>query len=58
MYRAGTWIIDSNGNRELDATDRTFELGGANDTPVVGDWDGDGIDEPAVYHTRRSDIQL
>ena len=47
VYRSGVFILDSNGNRELDATDKTFEMGAGK--PVVGDWDGDGIDEPAIY---------
>jgi len=48
-------MIDSNGNNELDATDRTFQMGTAADTPVVGDWDGDGIDEPALYRESKLD---
>jgi hypothetical protein len=43
------WIIDSNGNHEIDAADQTFEMGGSQDQPIVGDWDGDGIDEPGLY---------
>ena len=39
----------SNGNRELDAQDKVFELGGAGDKPVVGDWNDDGTDDPGVY---------
>jgi hypothetical protein len=27
-----------------------FDLGGPNDVPVVGDWNGDGVDEPGIYH--------
>ena len=42
-------MIDSDGDHELTAHDRVFELGGANDHPVVGDWDGDGSDEPVLY---------
>ena len=45
-------MIDTNGNRELEATDKTFQMGGAFDRPVVGDWDGDGVDEPAIYSER------
>ena len=52
VYRSGTWMIDTNGNRELEATDKTFQMGGAFDRPVVGDWDGDGVDEPAIYSER------
>jgi hypothetical protein len=49
IFHNGRWTIDSDGNRELDATDRVFELGGEGDQPVTGDWDGDGADEGAVY---------
>ena len=50
VYRDGKWIIDTNGNRQIDAQDKVFELGGAGDKPVVGDWNGDGTDDPGVYH--------
>jgi hypothetical protein len=49
VYRAGTWIVDTNRNRELDAQDKVFELGGAQDQPVVGDWNDDGVDDPGVF---------
>ena len=49
IFRGGTWILDIDGDRELEATDKVFELGGAGDKPVAGDWNGDGIDDPAVY---------
>ena len=49
MFRDGKWIIDTNGNRQIDAHDVVFALGTAGDTPVVGDWDGDGIDDPGTY---------
>jgi protocatechuate 3,4-dioxygenase beta subunit len=52
VYRAGRWLIDANGDGELEemelaATDQAFaaEVAGK---PIVGDWDGDGIDEPAL----------
>jgi len=50
VFRGGTWMIDSNGNGELEVTDKVFELGTAGDKPVVGDFNGDGIDEPSVYN--------
>ena len=49
VYRAGQWMIDSDHDRELTAHDRVFEMGGANDQPVVGDWNGDGVDDPGLY---------
>ena len=48
VFRAGKWIIDSNGNHHVDAQDKVFELGGAGDKPVVGDWNDDGIDTPGI----------
>jgi hypothetical protein len=33
----------------MDAHDRVFELGGTADLPVVGDFNGDGIDDPGLY---------
>jgi len=34
-------------------------MGGAEDKPVMGDFNGDGIDEPAIYSPHStSDIQL
>lgn len=52
VYRAGRWLIDANGDGQLEemelaATDQAFaaEVAGK---PIVGDWDGDGVDEPAL----------
>ena len=42
IFRNGTWFLDSNGNGQYDATDRTFTFGQAGDIPIVGDWDGTG----------------
>ncbi len=50
VYSAGTWYVDTNHDLVLDAQDKMFEMGGPNDLPVVGDWNGDGVDEPGVYH--------
>ena len=49
VFRAGQWIIDSNGNHEIDAGDRVIQFGQAGDKPIAGDFDGDGTDEPAVF---------
>ena len=51
IYRDGLWILDLNGNREIDATDKVFEMGGAEDVPVAGDFDGDGVDEASLYRS-------
>jgi hypothetical protein len=50
VFRNGRWILDIDGNHQLDAHDRVFQLGAEGDLPVVGDFDGDGLDDPAVYH--------
>ena len=57
MYRHGKWIIDVNGNREIDAADRVFELGGSGDQPVAGDWNGDGTDEPGLYRDGEMQVE-
>jgi len=42
IFRDGTWILDTNGNGVLDASDKTVVFGQAGDVPVVGDWRGTG----------------
>jgi len=47
IYRPanGLFILDTNGNRQFDADDYTYDLGvgaEAGDVPVAGDWNGDG----------------
>ena len=42
-------MLDSDGDGRLTDADRRVELGAAGDTPVVGDFDGDGVDELGVY---------
>ena len=56
IFRAGMWRLDSDGDHELTAHDKVFELGNATDIPIAGDFDGDGIDEVGVY--RRGTVQL
>ena len=46
---AGYFIQDPNGNGYWDAGDRFFEFGYGTDTPIVGDWNGDGLDEIGVH---------
>ena len=50
-------IIDSNGNGTWDATDRVFEIEGEVGQVVVGDFDGDGVDEAAFYATLPTQIE-
>ncbi|MFO7699864.1 MAG: hypothetical protein R6W79_04580 [Acidimicrobiia bacterium] len=45
------YVINQLGADEggLGSADYSFVFGDPGDTPVVGDWDGDGIDEPGLY---------
>ncbi len=49
MFRDGQWRLDANGDGSWSEDDRTFQYGQAGDLPVVGDFDGDGVDEIGVY---------
>lgn len=42
IFRQGTWILDTNGNGVIDASDKTVAFGQAGDIPIVGDWRGTG----------------
>jgi hypothetical protein len=42
IFRNGTWILDTNGNGVLDASDKTVVFGQTGDVPVVGVWWGSG----------------
>ena len=46
---AGYFIQDPNGNGYWDGGDRFFEFGYGTDTPIIGDWNGDGLDEIGVH---------
>jgi hypothetical protein len=45
------WYLDSNGNGVWDgaSVDNQFALGKGGDTPVTGDWNGNGITEIGVF---------
>ena len=47
----GWWFLDYNGNGQWDGctTDRCYNFGISEDTPVTGDWDGDGKTEIGVF---------
>jgi hypothetical protein len=53
VYVNGFWLLDYNGNGRWDGPsggDVVAGFGGApNDSPVVGDWNGDGHDKIGVY---------
>jgi hypothetical protein len=46
----GTWFIDLNGNRILEASEANISFGGTNRLPVVGNWDGIGGDNIGVFN--------
>lgn len=50
VFRNGLWLIDSNGNDLWeDGTDDSSSFGLATDTPIAGDWNGDGHTETGFY---------
>jgi hypothetical protein len=49
LYNAGTWALDSNRNFVIGAGD-TFVSNGLLGHPIVGDFDGDGFDDLAVFN--------
>jgi hypothetical protein len=49
LYNAGRWALDSNRNFVIDAGD-TFINNGLLGHPTVGDFDGDGLDDLAVFN--------
>jgi hypothetical protein len=49
VFRNGLWILDSNGNGVIDASDRQFTFGQTGDIPIVGDWNGTGTVKAGVF---------
>ena len=54
IYRSsnGLFLLDYNGNGQLDAADRIFSLGigtQPGDIPVTGDWNGDGRTKVGIF---------
>jgi len=49
LYFAGQWALDSNGNFVIDDGD-TFITNDLFGHPIVGDFDGDGLDDLAVFN--------
>lgn len=46
---AGSWSLDMNGNGTWDNSDVAYNFGTTGDTPVTGDWNGDGRTKVGVY---------
>lgn len=51
IVRGNQVIVDSNHNGRIDATDQVFLLETGDGSVIVGDFDGDGIDEPALHQS-------
>ncbi|CAN0358408.1 unnamed protein product, partial [Ectocarpus sp. 4 AP-2014] len=59
VYRGGQWLVDADGDGVLEplssaATDQAFASHETGE-PVVGDWDGDGRDEPGLFQPGETD---
>jgi hypothetical protein len=51
VFRHGQFILDTNNNHVIDPADKTVEVG-VEGRPAAADFDGDGVDEVAVYQDR------
>jgi hypothetical protein len=50
VFRNGAWYLDMNGNGIWEgSTDTAKSFGMTGDTPIVGDWDGNGTTEIGVF---------
>lgn len=50
VYRPGRFVQDVDGNGAWSPPpDRSFLFGGVADTPIIGDWNGDGFDEIGTH---------
>ena len=62
VYRPGSsrFYLDINGNGKWDgaSVDVTYVMGTSGDQPIIGDWNGDGIDEIGVYRPSSSRFYL
>ena len=50
-FQAGVWQLDVNGDGRFDGNDPIVTYGRSGDLPVVGDFDGNGVEEIAVYRS-------
>ena len=49
VWRSGSFLLDYNGNGYWDGGDKIYTFGLSTDTPITGDWNGDGRDEIGVF---------
>jgi len=49
VFRAGTWVLDVDGDGRLTDRDLVVHFGTDGDLPVVGDFNADGVDDVGVY---------
>jgi len=49
FFNDASWRFDVNGSRVEEVGDETLNFGLSGDTPIVGDWNADGIDEIGVF---------
>lgn len=52
IFTGSVWYLDTNGNNDIDAGD-TVLRGNMRGLPVVGDFDGDGLDDLATFQNNR-----
>ena len=48
-FRSAGWKFDVNGSRVSEAADESIAFGLSTDTPIMGDWNGDGVDDIGVF---------
>jgi hypothetical protein len=53
IYQCGLWTL-----RHIDGTESTLNFGGCSDTPVVGDWNGDGISDLGIHSPSTNEWQI
>ena len=49
IFRNSLWFLDTTGDNQAGAGDDFFVFGLPTDTPVRGDWNGDGTDNVGIY---------